>query len=148
MAALFSPFTWLFGVSLRDAECGLQKIPIFLLTGWDFNLFWISTPLSKKHLWVLSMPPNTSAASLTLSRSRKTRPDQSRFGEHRIRRLCSIRTTWSRSWRGWLLIQHGTPPRQSEAHSSPAFSWLGRDTTRWRGSSRGMPYGNDQLGSS
>ena len=209
-AALFSPLFWSFGVSPRDAERGLRKIPIFFETGWVSSLFWSSTPLSSRHLWVLSIPPNTSAASFTesftkpglflsipfcitlralasfsifsfcsfrswrtsfhpsapegapkssfptflnffsinlfyqrivrrgagrnswervyprtevlpqfpeaqppLSRSRNTRTDRTRSRQHRLRHLCSIRTTWSRSRRGWLLIPHGTPPRQS-----------------------------------
>ena len=37
-----SPFVSFFGVSPRDAERGLRKIPIFLEAGWDSSLFWIS----------------------------------------------------------------------------------------------------------
>ena len=66
-ATLFSPFVNFFGISPRDAERGLRKIPIFFEAGWDFSFFWISTPLSRRHLWVLSIQLNTSADSFTLS---------------------------------------------------------------------------------
>ena len=59
--------TGFLGVSPRDAGCGLQKIPIFFEAGWESSLFWISTPLYRRHSWVLSIPLNTSIDSLTLS---------------------------------------------------------------------------------
>ena len=37
------------------------------ISNWNSSLFGISTPLSKRHLWVLSMPPKTSVASFMLS---------------------------------------------------------------------------------
>ena len=49
------------------SERGLRKIPILFEAGWDSSLFWISTPLSSRHLWVLSIPLNTSVASFTES---------------------------------------------------------------------------------
>ena len=64
---LFSLFVSFFGVSPRDAERSLRKIPIFFEAGWGYSLFWISTQLSRRHLWVLSIPFNTSVASFTLS---------------------------------------------------------------------------------
>ena len=64
---LFSPFVSFFGVSSRDAERGLRKIPILFEAGWDSSLFWISTPLSSRHLWVLRIPLNTLVASFTES---------------------------------------------------------------------------------
>ena len=60
-------FVSFFGVSPKDAERGLRKIPILFEAGWDSSLFWISTPLSSRHLWVLSIPLNTSVAALALS---------------------------------------------------------------------------------
>ena len=48
-----------------------------------------------------------------LSWSRNTWTDRTRSKQYRLRHLCSIRTTWSRSRRGWPLIPHGTPHRQS-----------------------------------
>ena len=66
-ATLFSPFVGFFVVSPRDGERTLRKITIFFEAGWDSSLFSISTPLSSRHLWVLSIPLNTSVASLTLS---------------------------------------------------------------------------------
>ena len=66
-ASLFSPSVSFFGVSPRDAERDLRKILIIFEAEWDSSLFWISTPLSSRHLWVLSIPLNTSVASQTLS---------------------------------------------------------------------------------
>ena len=66
-ATLFSTFVSFFGVSLRDAERRLRKIAIFFEMGWNSRLFWISTPVSSRHLWVLSILLNTSVSSLTLS---------------------------------------------------------------------------------
>ena len=40
---------------------------LFFKAGWDSSLFWTSTPLSRRHLWVLSIPLNTSVALFTLS---------------------------------------------------------------------------------
>ena len=66
-ATLFSPFVSFFVVSPRGAERGLRKIPIFFEAGWDSSLFWISTPLSSRHLWVLIIPLNTFVALFSLS---------------------------------------------------------------------------------
>ena len=54
-------------VSPGDADLYLRKVPIFLETGWDSSLFWISTPLRSRHLWVLKGLSKTSAASPILS---------------------------------------------------------------------------------
>ena len=48
--ALFSPLVWFFGTSPRDAERGLRKISILFVAGWNSSLFWIYTPLSRRHL--------------------------------------------------------------------------------------------------
>ena len=65
-ASLFSPFVNFFGVSPRDTERGLRKISILFEAMWDSSVFWNSTPLSRRHLWVMSIPLNTSVASFTL----------------------------------------------------------------------------------
>ena len=57
---------------------------------------------------------------------------RARSKQHRLRYLCLIRTTRSRSRRGWILIPHDTPPRQSQAHTSLSSSWAGEGTTRRR----------------
>ena len=57
--------------------------------------------------------PQVPEAQPPLSWSQNTRTDRTRSKQHRLRHLCSIRTTWSRSRRGWLLIPHDTPPRWS-----------------------------------
>ena len=48
------------GQLLRTLECNN-------VMGWDYSLFWIFTPLPRRLLWVLNMPPNSSIASFTLS---------------------------------------------------------------------------------
>ena len=62
-----APIVSFFGVSPRVAERALRKIPILFESGWDSSLFWKPTPLSRRHLWVLSIPLTTSVASFTLS---------------------------------------------------------------------------------
>ena len=57
--------------------------------------------------------PQFPEAQPSLSRSRNTRSDRTRSEPHSLWHLCSIRTTWSWSRRGWILIPHDTPPRQS-----------------------------------
>ena len=53
---------------LVRSNCPFSALQTSLyITGWDSNLFWKSNPLSRRHLWVLRMPPNTSMASFTLS---------------------------------------------------------------------------------
>ena len=54
------------GISQRRRAWSL-KDPQVLHSGVRFHFYWILTPLSRSHLWVLSIPPNTSVASFTLS---------------------------------------------------------------------------------
>ena len=61
--------------------------------------------------------PQFPKAQPPLSRSRNTRTDRNCSKKHRHRHLCLIRTTWSRSRKGWFLIPHCTPPRQSSRES-------------------------------
>ena len=65
-AALFSPLASFFGMSPRDAERGLRKIPIFFVAGWDSRLLDFQ-PDFKEVLMGVEHSPNTSVASFTLS---------------------------------------------------------------------------------
>ena len=66
-AECFPLFVSFFGLSPRGAERVLGKIPIYFESGWDSSLFSISILLLRRHLWVLSIPLNTSEASFILS---------------------------------------------------------------------------------
>ena len=89
--------------------------------------------------------PQFPEAQPPLSRSWNTQTDRTHSEKHRHWHLCSIRSTWSRSRRGWLLIPHGTRPGLSWAHISFASSWAEEDTIRRRSTPSGMPYGNNRL---
>ena len=57
-------------VCSNDPLWGSTRQPdwgILFEAGWDLSLLWNSTPLSRRHLWLLSISLNTSLASLTLS---------------------------------------------------------------------------------